>query len=81
MSNVTQPRTPCAVIARDTVVELPAGGRFELTAEVATQYGIDTNFAMSFGPDGYRREYRLGPKDRADFMVEARIVVEVSRNG
>jgi hypothetical protein len=70
-------RTACVPVTLQSVHDLLAAGRFDLSTEARTQADIDTLFAGSFGPGAYAREHRLGPKDRPDFLVGGAIVVEV----
>lgn len=69
-------RTPCARSAREIVALLRAG-RFDLSTEYATQADIDRMLATELGPQGYRREARLSPKERPDFLVGEGVVIEV----
>lgn len=72
----TTPRTACAALA-EQVIKLIAEGRYDMTFEKATQHEMETAFVASLGLGMVSREHVLGPRDRPDFLIDGRIVVEV----
>lgn len=70
------PRTACAPTGAE-VARLLATGRFNLSTEYTAQADIDRMFAMTFGLDGYAREFHLRRRDRPDFVIGGCIAVEV----
>jgi hypothetical protein len=76
---MSEPRTPCAPITGAKVAEVLAGSRLDLSAEHRTQADIERLFACEFGAERFDREHRFNAKDRPDFLVDGRIVVEVKR--
>lgn len=73
---LSDPRTACAVDAA-LVYALLSSGKFDLTAEKATQAAIETLLLQHIPADQVSREHRLGPGDIPDFLLGGAIVVEV----
>lgn len=69
-------RTACA-ITPDDLGRLLVQGRFDLTDEAATQYGIERLLVSELSPSVVSREHRLSGRDRPDFLIDGRIVIEV----
>lgn len=57
-----------------------AAGRYDLSNEAAVQAGIDQLLVDAFGREAVRREHRLSPFDRPDFMIGG-VAVEVKVRG
>lgn len=73
---MSEERTACAISAGD-VEDLLGRGRFDLTTEAATQWGIELLLLGAYPRSAVSREHRLSGKDRPDFLIDGRIVIEV----
>lgn len=73
------PRTACAPAGVAAIVALLLSVRFDLSTEAAIQRGIEELFTVEFGEAGFRREARLSPADRPDFMIGG-VAIEVKHN-
>lgn len=63
------------------VCRVLALGRFDLNNETATQAAIDAFLRERLPDVKIEREFSLSPKDRPDFLIDGRIVVEVKIRG
>lgn len=76
MISTQNPRTPCARTAAD-LYRLLAQGQFDLSTEAATQRDMQQLLRDSLPLSMISREHRLGAADRPDFLIDARLVIEV----
>lgn len=80
-SDPPPPRTACAHLSREVLASLVVGivakTRCDLTSEVPAQMDLAVAFDAELGEGVAIREFVLSRRDRPDFLIDGRIVVEV----